>query len=148
MHYRCLYDKDVGATKTLGRQRHWDDKDTGEIAMGSDSIIERKVFPEGVSIFKEGDPGSTAYIIQEGLVGLHKTIDGEEKILAKVSKGAIFGEMALIDKSPRAASARALEPTTVIVINEAMFSEKMKKTDPFIRGLLGILADTVRNQNG
>ncbi|MCK4938663.1 MAG: cyclic nucleotide-binding domain-containing protein [Rhodospirillaceae bacterium] len=116
--------------------------------MHSDNIIERKTYPEGASIFREGDPGATAYIIQEGVVGIHKTIDDQEKVLATVSKGAIFGEMALIDRGPRTASARALEPTTVIVVSESMFNEKMKKADPFIRGLLGILADTVRSQNG
>ncbi|MCK5546863.1 MAG: cyclic nucleotide-binding domain-containing protein [Rhodospirillaceae bacterium] len=115
--------------------------------MHNDNLIERKTYPEGASIFREGDPGATAYIIQEGVVGIHKSIDGKEKILATVSKGAIFGEMALIDKKPRTASARALEPTTVIVVSEAMFNEKIKKADPFIRGLLGILVDTVRNQN-
>ncbi len=115
--------------------------------MRSDNIIERKTYPEGASIFREGDHGATAYIIQNGTVGIYKAVDGKEKVLATISKGAIFGEMALIDKGQRAASARALEPTTVIVVNEAMFNEKMKKSDPFIRGLLGILADTVRNQN-
>ncbi|MCK5166176.1 MAG: cyclic nucleotide-binding domain-containing protein [Rhodospirillaceae bacterium] len=115
--------------------------------MHSDILIERKTYPEGANIFKEGEPGARAYIIQEGVVGIHKAVDGKEKILATVSKGAIFGEMALISKGPRTASARALEATTVIVVSEAMFNEKMKKADPFIRGLLGILADTVRNQN-
>ena len=115
--------------------------------MRGDNIIERKTYAEGASIFREGDPGSTAYIIQSGVVGIHRTVDDKEKVLATVSKGAIFGEMALIDKGPRTARARALEPTTVIVVSEPMFNEKMKKADPFIRCLLGILAETVRKQN-
>ena len=115
--------------------------------MHSDNLIERKTYPEGANIFKDGDTGARAYIIQNGSVELYKNIDGNEKILATVSKGAIVGEMSLISKGPRTASARTAEPTTVIIVREAMFNEKMKKADPFIRGLLGILVDTVRNQN-
>lgn len=115
--------------------------------MGSDNIIDRKVYPEGAIIFKQGDEGATAYIIQAGQVEIFITHGETEKVVATISKGAIFGEMALIDKGPRAAGARVIEPTTVIIINERMFNEKMKKTDPFIRGLLGIFAETVRLQN-
>ena len=88
-----------------------------------------------------------AYIIQSGGVELYKGDGNNKKIIAKIGPGAIFGEMSLIDKRHRAASAMATEATVVIIINEAMFQDKLSKTDPFIRGLLGILTDTIRRQN-
>ena len=83
-------------------------------------------------------------LTEGGKARVVKIIDGEEKILGTVGKGGIFGEMALIDNKPRMATARARESTTVIIVTRQMFEDKLKKADPFIRGLLQILADTIR----
>lgn len=114
-------------------------------AMANDILIERKVFAEGDFIFKQGSTGRTAFIIQKGSVHIaHTGPDGNEKRLATLGVGAIFGEMALIDDKPRMASAIAAEPVTVIVVTEQMFQHKLEKTDPFIRGLMNIMAETIR----
>ncbi len=116
--------------------------------MANDVMIERKVFAEGDTIFKQGTSGRTAFIVQKGAVDIvHTTPDGQEKLLANVGTGAIFGEMALIDEKPRMATARATEPTTVIVVTEQMFLQKLDKADPFLRGLMHILADTIRSMS-
>ena len=116
--------------------------------MANDVMIERKVFAEGDTIFKQGSTGRTAYIVQKGAVDIVCTMDnGEEKALANIGVGAIFGEMALIDDTPRMATARASEPTTVIVVTEQMFLHKLDKADPFIRGLMHIMADTIRSMS-
>jgi len=113
--------------------------------MGRDTIIERKVFPEGETIFKQGSTGRTAYIVQKGSVDIVRVLDDEsEKVLGTVGVGGMFGEMAVIDDSPRMATARAAEPTTVIVVTEQMFLHKLEQADPFIRGLMHIMADTIR----
>jgi len=113
--------------------------------MTRDTLIERKVYPEGDVIFKQGSAGRTAYIVQKGHVEIvRESDDGSEKILATIGTGAMFGEMAVIDDSPRMATARATEPTTVIVVTEQMFLHKLDKADPFIRGLMHIMADTIR----
>ena len=110
----------------------------------TDKFLQRKQFPVGAYIFKEGEEGSVAYVIQEGAVDIVKMIDGEEKVLGSVGAGSIFGEMALIDNQPRMAAAKAVESTTVIIVTRQMFEEKLRKSDPFIRGLLHILADNIR----
>ncbi|MDH5189102.1 MAG: cyclic nucleotide-binding domain-containing protein [Rhodospirillaceae bacterium] len=115
--------------------------------MSRDNIIDRKTYPEGGIIFREGDTGTVAYIIQSGSVELFKGDENNKNVFATIGAGAIFGEMALIDKGKRAASAQAKEPAVLIVINETMFQNKLAKSDPFIRGLLGILVETVRKQN-
>ena len=111
----------------------------------ADKIIDRKVLQGGEQIFKEGEEGSLAYVVQSGEVEIYKKIDDEEMILGHVGPGGIFGEMALIDSSPRMASARAASMTTVIVVTRQMFEAKLAKSDPFIRGLLQIFANNLRS---
>lgn len=114
----------------------------------NDQVIERKVFAQGDTIFKQGSTGRTAFIIQKGAVDVYHTMsDGSEKHLANLGVGAIFGEMALIDEKPRMATVRASEPTTVIVVTEQMFQYKLDQADPFIRGLMHIMAETIRNMS-
>jgi len=116
--------------------------------MTSDTMIERKVFAIGDNVFKQGTTGRTAFIIQKGAVDIvHELPDGTEKLLANVGVGAIFGEMSLIDDKPRMATARATEPTTVIVVTEQMFLQKLEKSDTFIRGLMNIMAETIRTMS-
>lgn len=107
-------------------------------------VLQRQSYKAGDRIFKEGDEGSLAYVVQDGEVEIVKVIDGQETVLGSVGKGGIFGEMALIDNKPRMAAARAARGTTIICVTRQMFDEKLKKSDPFIRGLLNILADNIR----
>ena len=111
-------------------------------------MIERKVFAEGDAIFKQGSTGRTAYIVQKGAVDIvHTKPDDTETFLANIGACAIFGEMSLIDDNPRMATARATEPTTLIVVTEQMFLHKLDKADPFIRGLMNIMSETIRNMS-
>jgi len=109
------------------------------------AVLERKSFQEGDTVFKEGDQGDQAFVVQEGAFEITKSKGDEEIILGMVEKGAIFGEMALIDDSPRMATARAVTPATVIVIGRSAFQNKLSKADPFIRGLLGIMVQNIRS---
>jgi CRP/FNR family transcriptional regulator, cyclic AMP receptor protein len=114
----------------------------------SDRVLERKVFQEGEKIFKEGDDGNLAFVLQSGEVEIVKNAGLEnEIILATVGQGGIIGEMALLDNSNRMATARASQGGAAIVISRQMFEAKMKKADPFLRGLLNILADHVRRMS-
>ncbi len=111
----------------------------------SESILQRQTLQAGDRIFKEGDEGNMAYVVQSGEVEIFKTVDGVETVLGKVGQGGIFGEMALIDSKPRMAGARASKGSTIICVTRAMFEQKLNKTDPFIKGLLNILVDNIRS---
>lgn len=104
-------------------------------------VLERKVFYAGQKIFKEGDSGDRAYLIQEGQVEISK----HGLTLATLGKGELFGEMALVDDQPRMASAAAVSDVSVVVINRDTFREKLSKADPFIRGLINIFVRNIRN---
>lgn len=116
--------------------------------MSNNDLIDRKTFAEGDMVFKEGDQASCAYIIQDGLVEIIKSIGDDTKILATIPQGGIFGEMALIDKSPRMAGARMAKGGTLLVISRTTFEQRLNKADPFIRTLLRIFVDTIRRLQG
>ena len=109
------------------------------------AVLERKSYQEGETVFREGDRGDQAYVVQEGAIQIVKANGDEEVELGLIEKGAIFGEMALIDDKPRMATARAVMPSTVIVVSRVAFENKLSKADPFIRGLLGIMVQNVRS---
>ena len=89
--------------------------------------------------------GNSAFLVEYGAVQVSKTVDGEKVSLATLRKGEMFGEMALIDDSPRMASAQALENTSVVVIPRAVFETKLDATDRFVGGLMNLLVANLRN---
>lgn len=109
-------------------------------------ILERRTLRDGDTIFRQGEQGSSAFIVQSGEVAISVNDGNDEKVLATIGQGGVFGEMALIDDKPRMATARAKGAVTVVTITKNMFDQKLKKTDPFIRALLRILVETVRSK--
>lgn len=109
-------------------------------------VLDRRVYAAGEVIFKEGEIGRRcAYLVQSGKVEISKkAADGEAFILGYINDGGIFGEMALVDNKPRMAMARAADTTTVIIVTEATFEDKLRKADPFIRGLLNMFVRNIR----
>lgn len=107
-------------------------------------VLKRQSYQPDEKIFSEGEEGNAAYVVQEGEVEIVKIIDGREALIGTVGRGGIFGEMALIDDKPRMATARASCGTTIICVTRQAFEEKLENSDPFIRGLLNILANNIR----
>lgn len=109
--------------------------------MPDQPLLDRRVFSPGETIFKEGQHGSVAYIVQKGTVDLWRG----DKLIAVLTENAIFGEMALIDGAPRMATAKARDLVTAIVLPKGLFDAKLRGADPFIGRLLQILVTNVRN---
>lgn len=116
--------------------------------MSKSVVLERQTLSVGETIFSEGESGERAYIVENGVVEVFSMKDGKKVVFGTISKGGIFGEMALIDDKPRMATARVIEASTIIVISRNMFQEKLARTDPFIRGLLKIFAGNIRAMSG
>src|SRR5689334_25434846 len=76
-------------------------------------------YPLNAIIFKEGAQGDKMYLILSGAVRISRQVPGMgEEALAVLRPGNYFGEMALIDDSPRSADAKAHETTEVFVIRK------------------------------
>jgi CRP-like cAMP-binding protein len=97
-----------------------------------------RTYPKDSMLFSEGEPGDELYIIQRGSVKIAKIVDNSEVLLAVLKAGDIFGEMALLEAKPRAASAVAYEDCMVLAVNRVNF-ERMISTQPQIIARLTIL---------
>lgn len=104
----------------------------------------KQFVPEGDILFKEGDAGDAAYIVDSGKIGIYKYVEGQEVELAVLNGGELFGEMAIVDGSPRMAHAVALEESVVIKIPADALNSRLKKADPFLRALMNILVQSLR----
>lgn len=108
-----------------------------------DILLVRKEWPAEAVIFQEGSSGDVMYFIERGAVTITKTVEGDVQTpLATFGQGQCFGEMSLIDNSPRSATAKTLEPSVLLSLSRDNFRSFLDK-DP--RGaamlLLGVLAE-------
>lgn len=108
---------------------------------------ERIVLTKGQYVFKEGDLGDAAYIVEEGAIGVYQTVDGARIQLSTLGRGEIFGEMGAIDGEERMASAVALKVSKVIKISSDVLDAKLANTDPFIRSLIHIFIGNLRSSH-
>ena len=78
----------------------------------------------GTKIFQHGDTGDKLYLIMEGKVRISRDVPGMgEEALAVLGPGQVFGEMSLIDDSPRSADARVHERCRLIAIPKDGFDD-------------------------
>lgn len=97
-------------------------------------------YERGKVVFGEGQTGILMYVVAEGRVAL--TI--RESVVERVGPGGVFGEMALIDQSPRAASAVAEADSVLLGLNRSVFLNLVKSNPEFGASLLGAVAERVR----
>lgn len=93
-------------------------EELGKIA----ELCETKRWESGAYIFREGEPGNRLFIIVEGGVRISREIPGAgEEALAVLKRGALFGEMAVFDKSERSTDAISHGGTTALTISRSEF---------------------------
>jgi EAL domain-containing protein (putative c-di-GMP-specific phosphodiesterase class I) len=90
----------------------------------------------GSVIFAENDPPTTAFLVESGEVEVTTLQRGEPTVLGRVGPGMLLGEMAVIDNSPRTATARALTDSVLTPIDRRQFAERLSAADPIVRALL------------
>lgn len=104
----------------------------------------RRHFTKGTVIFREGDKGDEAYLIQQGKVRIFKTISGKRITIGVVQPFEIFGELALIDEGTRMGAAMAEEDTTCLVLSKATIREMLDCAPAGLTNLLQSLIATMR----
>lgn len=104
------------------------------------SDLPRKEFAAGERIVEAGDAAHEMFLVHEGRVEIRVG----DTVVEIIEKGGIFGEMALIDHSKRSADAYAVEPTTIIPIDERLFTILVQDTPFFALDVMRILAERLR----
>jgi CRP-like cAMP-binding protein len=104
----------------------------------------------GDVLFHEGDPGDAMYVVLQGRIRISKHIPGAgEEALAILERGSFFGEMALIDRQPRSAEAKAHDGEAVVlsipqmVVDQLLDIRKVSSVS-LLRLLCGLVAQRLR----
>jgi|AGTN01.1.fsa_nt_gi cAMP-binding proteins - catabolite gene activator and regulatory subunit of cAMP-dependent protein kinases len=110
----------------------------------SNGTPERRVFAKGTVIFREGERGSEAYLVQQGSVRIFKTVNGRRIVLGTVRPFQVFGELALFDDAPRMAAAETGEDTTVLVLSKSTIRDLLDRAPPGLATVIESLVATMR----
>ena len=103
------------------------------------------VLKKGDFVFEEGDEAIFAYVLTEGVIEIVQTTKGEQRVLGKVEKGTVFGEMAIIDGFPRSASARAAADCKVQEVGHKEFINYISKKPDAAFSIMTRLSGFVRS---
>lgn len=104
-----------------------------------------ETYDRGEVLFHSGDPGDRAYVIQSGAIDLViESANGRELILSRLEAGEHFGEMALVDDRDRSATARAAEPTKVVVVLRRAFIQALEDEPEMSREIIRSLVQRLR----
>jgi len=101
----------------------------------------------GRTIFEEADKGNEFYLIEKGSVDVVRKIFDEEIILARLGKGQIFGEMAVLGDKKRTATVRAAEDCLLIIMDESMLAKEKSKAEPWFIKILDLLIKRLNYTN-
>lgn len=85
-----------------------------------------KSFSKGTVLFREGDLGRDMFIVQQGKVQVKKRVGSTEELLAELSAGEFFGEMALLIGLDRSATVEVIEDSKLLVISPETFASLLK----------------------
>jgi CRP/FNR family cyclic AMP-dependent transcriptional regulator len=95
------------------------------------------------TLFEKGEPGRLMYVVKTGDLQI---LDGNS-VYENVSAGGIVGEMAVVDGSPRSATVRAINPSTVIPIDERRFLFMVQQTPFFALRVMRVMTARLRAMN-
>jgi CRP-like cAMP-binding protein len=84
--------------------------------------LQVRMHEPGDWIFREGDAGDAWYVLYEGEVEVCKEVQGAERVIAVLGRRACFGEMAILDGSPRSASVRATRSVVALRFPRTSFT--------------------------
>jgi len=102
-----------------------------------------QTYPKDCLLFAEGEKGNNLYIIQSGSIKITKIVNNQEIVLAILKKSDIFGEMAMLDDKPRAATAEVYEDCTLLAVNKDNFSKLIQDQPDMVVKLTSLMAERI-----
>jgi CRP-like cAMP-binding protein len=100
-------------------------------------------YAPGAVVMREGQTGAYMYVVQRGSVA----IAARDRLVAVVHPGGTFGEMALVDQSPRSATATTQAECELLYIDRAALAEAIRAKPAFAIAMLRAFAQRLRNMN-
>lgn len=96
----------------------------------------------GEALFRRGEDASEMYVLLDGKVDV--TLEG--RLIESLGPGSIFGEMAIVDDSPRSADAVAITAVRVEPIDKEWFLHLLRRSPKFGLHVMSVLANRLRKQ--
>jgi CRP/FNR family transcriptional regulator len=117
-----------------------------ELQTLSVNCVERD-YPTGATLLRQGETGIGLFIITGGKVQISQQApDGSVRDLGTFERGAVLGEMSLLDDLPRTATAVALEPTRALAIPVWDFRAVLREQPDIAIKLLAIMSQRLRRK--
>ncbi|GAB1355515.1 hypothetical protein MASR1M12_42590 [Erysipelotrichia bacterium] len=109
--------------------------------------IEQTIPPKNM-VFKEGDKGDALYIVKSGKVNvLKRNSSGADSVLVSLGKGAVIGDMAIIDDQPRSASIATIQETTFLILTKDDFRNLLADVPEISFQILKMTTERLRATN-
>ncbi len=111
--------------------------------------LHRCSYAAGQTIFFQGDPGDALYLIETGRVRIYvQTEEGQEVSMTFYGPGDILGELALLDREPRSATAMAVEDSVLLAMSSADLARHLRASYQLALNLMLILSRKLRQTTG
>jgi CRP-like cAMP-binding protein len=107
------------------------------------AVLEEVECAAGSTIFKQGDLGTSLYVIVTGKVRIHLA----ERDLVTLGERQVFGELAALDPEPRSADATALEDCLLFRLDRDSLYELMSEHLEVAQGVIRVLCQRLRKSN-
>lgn len=111
--------------------------------LGGGMHLPSRTYSAGAVIIREGDIGDSAYLIVSGKCEASRRVGGDDEVLAQMGPGEFFGELALVLDEPRAATVRAVDSVTVLVLDKKTMTEGLG-VDSWVGALVHALTHRFR----
>lgn len=117
----------------------------GELALR----LREKKLRKGQVLFHEGDAGEEMFIVRRGTILVSKAVTGRvEQVLARIGEGDFFGEMSLMDRSPRSATIQADSDAVLLVLDranlQALIDQSPRAAVAFFQALAAVFIERLR----
>lgn len=101
----------------------------------------------GTTVFRQGDPGGSIYVIRSGRVRVIKEAHGRRRIVAKLGPGDFFGEMAAVTGRPRSATVEVVEDAELLKVPATKLQEMVTGNAEVAIRLIRHLAERLEGAN-
>jgi CRP-like cAMP-binding protein len=101
----------------------------------------------GTTVFREGDPGGSVYVIRSGKVRVLKNSAGRQRVVITLGPGDFFGEMAVVTGRPRSATVEVIEDAELLKVPAGKLQEMVAGTGEVAIRLIRHLAERLEHAN-
>ena len=104
-----------------------------------------RVYADGEVVCRQGEPGQSMYVIQAGQLVVLREDHGTTVLLAELTVGDIFGEMAILERQPRSATVRAKGTARVLTLDKRAFLRGVHEDPSLAFRILQMMSRRIRS---